>query len=667
MDPLAVWTAEADYDEINVMAEPNFNLFDPDISNVDYNNFHFDFLNDTPERNTSEHHTESSNSQNLFPPLPDPSEAVPQQEEDAASQSWTSQPQHPFHPFHMSVLTQTANQQYSAAHEQFLGTRARVPPTPNSAEMHANNLPYPQKRDFQAAAMSQQFHYGNDDLVAFTPIGSPAVTPHDARFSFPNHTVTPGAYHTPLVSPAMRPQQPQYPASSVRPQNDGSGSSGTGSPYVMTMFDPAVLRSETGRRLSSTKRSTPHPSNRVKQSPIVKPTRRKETLQSELDQSQQPSMQSSPNIHPLPRSRKGSRTESISPRPLTQMEPPANPASTMQSPAMVANNHQSPSVLSRRRGVPAATPSSIRQHPTPRISMPEVAPPALPYASSTAEDFALPDSALDPTSPFTLGTSIIQENDEGDFAIPEPKRQRKSPTLGPLSTPTAGGPVQPTQSPMLSAGLSPISPAFPPAKPGTGKKAASKARSTKKRGSVHSTLASPAILPKISADVTPNIKPLLPNKQPISEQSHALILASKSNYEHMIQGTAPPGVTFSDELRKDITAKKTSHKLAEQGRRDRINRAVEQLDALISPIMPAQDAEMPDLTGPGPGGGAGAGGERGKEKQADCKASKIEKAVVCVTHLLKEKERSEREMESLRREVEALKAMTPEMRAKSAM
>lgn len=67
----------------------------------------------------------------------------------------------------------------------------------------------------------------------------------------------------------------------------------------------------------------------------------------------------------------------------------------------------------------------------------------------------------------------------------------------------------------------------------------------------------------------------------MSNESSALYLASKSNYQHILDGTLLPGVSYPETLAENLTSKRTNHKLAEQGRRNRINNALKEIEALV--------------------------------------------------------------------------------------
>lgn len=67
----------------------------------------------------------------------------------------------------------------------------------------------------------------------------------------------------------------------------------------------------------------------------------------------------------------------------------------------------------------------------------------------------------------------------------------------------------------------------------------------------------------------------------ISSETSALYLASKSNYQHILDGTLLPGVSYPETLAENLSSKRTNHKLAEQGRRNRINNALKEIEGLI--------------------------------------------------------------------------------------
>ena len=72
----------------------------------------------------------------------------------------------------------------------------------------------------------------------------------------------------------------------------------------------------------------------------------------------------------------------------------------------------------------------------------------------------------------------------------------------------------------------------------------------------------------------------------INAETSALLLASKSNYQNILEGTNLPGVSYPEALSTNLTSKRTSHKIAEQGRRNRINNALQEIASLLPPPTP---------------------------------------------------------------------------------
>lgn len=134
---------------------------------------------------------------------------------------------------------------------------------------------------------------------------------------------------------------------------------------------------------------------------------------------------------------------------------------------------------------------------------------------------------------------------------------------------------------------------------------------------------SPALLPRIS----PNIKPLLPGGSTV-EDTASWLLASKSNYQNILEGNLVPGVSYPSELSTNLTSKRTSHKIAEQGRRNRINSALQEIATLLPKGVLAE--------------GKDSGGESSDKKDAkggsnpSSKASTVEMAIEYIKQLQQE-------------------------------
>ena len=188
---------------------------------------------------------------------------------------------------------------------------------------------------------------------------------------------------------------------------------------------------------------------------------------------------------PTPQQHHVSPNDSVSPEPLdNSMPPPKFPASASasNSPAIVAKSKKG-----GRQG--PATPASLMKMQKSRGAKTAIAaaPPPLTIDPSLPP-LALPEAAASPTSP--------------DISPADLSVSRKTPKLGPMSTPgSSSAIVALTMTAPDSALNSPLSGGF-----SNPKKADPKPRN-KKRGSImNSALVSPALRPKIS----PSIKPLLP-------------------------------------------------------------------------------------------------------------------------------------------------------------
>lgn len=292
------------------------------------------------------------------------------------------------------------------------------------------------------------------------------------------------------------------------------------------MMGEQAQQQESARKLRNKKSGastrSSGPSSRIRQSPIVKPqsqsNRRKGTLSSVippkevselLEQAQQSGGQSRSASAGLgiPPSRDGSEAESISPEPLSEalMAPPPRPASVTASPSIRAmGSGRPPQSMSEGQQMCPATPASLmrlqpspknRSQPTSHSGTPSFIPQGSTHPIN--DDFALPEPAASTARPGVSRSDTVIHDDQSTPRLPA----RKTPKLGPLSTPSGSVLPSATISPSISAVASPSSTTStkkPELKPA--------GRAGKKRGSVGSVLVSPALRPKIS----PSIKPLLP-------------------------------------------------------------------------------------------------------------------------------------------------------------
>ena len=100
-----------------------------------------------------------------------------------------------------------------------------------------------------------------------------------------------------------------------------------------------------------------------------------------------------------------------------------------------------------------------------------------------------------------------------------------------------------------------------------------------------------------------------------------------------MDGTLLPGVSYPETLAENLTSKRTNHKLAEQGRRNRINNAPKEIEALV----PQEFINMKHAKDASPRGPTGI--EKEKEKSANqtiSKASAVEMAIDYIKALKQE-------------------------------
>lgn len=148
----------------------------------------------------------------------------------------------------------------------------------------------------------------------------------------------------------------------------------------------------------------------------------------------------------------------------------------------------------------------------------------------------------------------------------------------------------------------------------------------------------------------------------LTDSQQALLLASKSNYTHLLEGTLIPGVSYPDSLSSGLTSKRTSHKIAEQGRRNRINEALKEMQALLpSPaIKPKSDSdETADAPTPAINGNSKADDAKTKNaaeaKAANSKAATVESAIEYIRTLQQEREAMEAAIKARDDEMSALR------------
>jgi hypothetical protein len=122
----------------------------------------------------------------------------------------------------------------------------------------------------------------------------------------------------------------------------------------------------------------------------------------------------------------------------------------------------------------------------------------------------------------------------------------------------------------------------------------------------------------------------------LSAETSALYLASKSNYQNILEGTHLPGVSYPETLAENLTSKRTSHKIAEQGRRNRINLALKEIETLLPQSILAPQGKK-DRSGSQEAGETGeAESKSSATAQGTSKASTVEMAIVYIKSLQSE-------------------------------
>ncbi|KAJ5562336.1 hypothetical protein N7461_001097 [Penicillium sp. DV-2018c] len=526
--------------------------------------------------------------------------------------------------------------------------RTGIPPTPNSIEMHGNFARCPQSVD-GTPDMYDQYAQINEEQALYTPLISPAMTPLENQFRLPEYTI-PGEYFTPLTSPALEAQNAEsrsYQHHARQVSEVGfvptSAEMNTTLPGATAPPSPSVVRKTNNRhRPSTTASNRLNNARKVKQSPIIRAQRKRSMLASNSEEfynslTQELNSADSRNqeLRSIqPSSNEGSGQDSVSPETLSEplMPPPAVPPPRM-SPAIA------PYVPSASPGT-AATPALLMriqrnqhlQSPSGQFGgQAQLAEPELP--DEVMEDIFLPEAAA-PSQP-----------------RPKPKRIEtaiRTPSVSASGTPSlAPSPAAYDQTPSASLAPSPRTSAMPSPSGPIPRKSEAKSASNRKRPSLSSAQPSPQLRPKISPSIQPLMKGNEGETNARSESSSyctnyvlgmsqdALYLASKSNYQHILDGTLPSGVSYPETLAENLSSKRTNHKLAEQGRRNRINNALKEIEQLIpQDFIDARNAKEAKESSGKPGDKEK---EKEKEKekanQAISKATAVEMAIEYIKSL----------------------------------
>ncbi|PGH17122.1 hypothetical protein AJ79_01260 [Helicocarpus griseus UAMH5409] len=528
------------------------------------------------------------------------------------------------------------------AFPQTYGHRPYIPPTPNSTEMHAG-VPHGLTRlDTDSHRHYEHYARPSDDQSAFTPSLSPAMTPLEQQFRLPEYTV-PGEYFTPLTSPALEAQNSNNNryvfngTTAAQTPDIGFVSSpvdlGNQMPSASAPSSPGLPRKQRRKQSISTRAGT----RLVRQSPSVRPISRRKTQSSSTipsDNTSYPATHDRPSsglaVNQMDAYRPAGSTESsgqdsVSPEPLSEplMPPPALPRST-RSPYIGAHDSQAtareaatPATLMKLQSQPSSAQNSENQFSRSGGLI------VNDYPDETMEDISLPEAASSNSELATASSGTIVPNNDVTPTLSAKQTPKLKPTTnGSIQRPAT---ASVTQSPQVGAMASPTGPVG-------AKRAESKpnGRVSKKRQSVSSSQVSPALRPKIS----PSIQPLI-RGDGLNPETSALYLASKSNYQHILEGTLLPGVSYPNALAENLSSKRTNHKLAEQGRRNRINTALKEIEGLLPPQL-IKEKEKADKAGDGDGANGTTKSEKSSSTQSISKASTVEMAIVYIKSLQKE-------------------------------
>lgn len=567
---------------------------------------------------------------------------------------------------------QKFHQQQRQLHDQqatFYGSHGghhSVPPTPQSLEMPPGSGQFysqAEQMPQQRAAYDRNYHQrmAEQQDMAFTPLVSPAVTPLDPHFNMDSTFAVPGSYFSPLTSPALHAQ----PDGSVYDHSTNSNNS----PIDMDLETPPASQQPTqqpsqdlakkARRNNAAAKARSNKAT-VKNSPIAKPQRRKvgpspaivSQVLSEVDERRLQNGGET-GLLPLPAtSTEGSEENaSVSPENLTDMPPPPVPArrSNSKSPYIQAQNghaNQTPMSLNEERQQQQphpATPASLMKLPSSKGKKSQSTTQQGDTATEHIESLELPESVANrPLAP--INTQIAAQfpghlHDQHHHQQQPASAHARSTSFHPSPSPNLL-PASGSMSANASPSLGPRSSVGP-----TRKTPQLLARNSRKRstGSVH---VSPALLPRIS----PNIKPLIPGTPGMSAEDTSRLLMSKSNYQNILEGNTVPGVSYPTELSTNLTSKRTSHKIAEQGRRNRINSALQ----IMASLLPDQGKPTTEEDGEEEKKDGKGGGGANNANAPSSKASVVENAIVHMKTLQKENGDLKKELEELRSKMESM-------------
>ena len=340
--------------------------------------------------------------------------------------------------------------------------------------------------------------------MVFTPLGTPAVTPLDSQYQMGPEYAIPGEYFSPLASPALIAQGVGPVERSFYGRLQTSNHSGPTSPIDVNI-DPSLKMTATSAPASKRQKKRPSPtitkqgSRSVRQSPAMKPQRKKQSMSTVIPPKDvaevmksvtRPTSSGGSRSHGgslgPPTSQFSSESGSISPEPLSDlMPPPATPkaGSAAKSP-----------YISSQRGTQPVSVHSMNAPATPRSLMESQQPTSNVQAQAGSsgdiemQDISLGEAALDSGSFLSAIDTRTSDNQPTQIITTQ---------KGDLSA-SAMSPVPVLPSPTASSAPTP-------------KTLTSKAKNDIKapaKGKKRNSSSHPSPAPRQRA--SPSIKPLLP-------------------------------------------------------------------------------------------------------------------------------------------------------------
>ncbi|KAK9377714.1 uncharacterized protein V1513DRAFT_435051 [Lipomyces chichibuensis] len=425
---------------------------------------------------------------------------------------------------------QAQHQQKQHLHEDLLSSRVasgNVSSASNSTVSSGVIPPTPSSLDFVGGASNPDVFrspsglidpYSMRDEMMFTPLLSPAVTPLENPMSMPKEYGYPSSYFSPLTSPALEAQSYPFHTSTSPPGSDNNSNGLT-----------KVRRRGTGGYAPPSAASSPAQAvTRITKSDSAAQRSSKRRATAAFSQ---------PNTMG-----DVSSSESISPEPLLTL-----PESSMAPPPIppfkntTAVRQETSSPLTQRRLSPV-TPASLMNLNKERVNNTVDILPTR-DADAIIEGVVRRHSAVATVTPapITESGSVGSSSANSSPALrPMPRGLVRSASVG----------IEDNSAKALPRTIKPV------------------------RSRSGSVSMSPTIKPRIS----PNLKPLLPD----GLEAASALLASKSNYQNIVEGKhSQLGLSYPEQLSINLTSKRTSHKIAEQGRRNRINNALAELNQLL--------------------------------------------------------------------------------------